>query len=367
MNKHTGHYASMMLITCWLVLCQLEICPSVIQMNCDESKRGVVRIESANDQTGESQTGAGIVVGLRENTVFVLTALHIVEKANRINVTFFQNRNLSFSGTLFNRINRELDLAVVTVNSNPSQWSLNSFPSFTLGTLLNQDIKLSTLGHPDGLNWQCYHNEYTVSRDNYEDDFRKFLFTNPALQLGNSGGAVFNEKGALVGMISGRGPAGNAIAIKIDALLNLLKEWGVPSSSLSNTQPPKRTIRLQLSKITVVDNGIGVKNPWTFDVYKDESLIFSEPKRIYDNNDKKGETPFTASAQSNKVIVLQGLEFKLRVYGANSKNGQEKVEGSQTISIPEGHIDLPISVSVVAESRTTRGKFYLEFTITEIN
>ena len=192
----------------------------------------VVKIVTADE------TGAGIVVHVRDDVVFILTAYHIVKDANEIRVTFFAKQDIEFSRTSVFKYYEDLDIAVIRVTSDQVNQVPSDLPAVNIGVVPKVGDKLSTIGHPGDLEWQFDKEAYAYTRLGYQNDFRKFLYLNPALQRGSSGGPVLDRSSGVVGLVLKRGPSGNALAVTIDAALAVLNDWGVQTSKLIRAPRP---------------------------------------------------------------------------------------------------------------------------------
>lgn len=197
----------------------------------DVLKRGVVMIIA--HKPGEvKDTGAGIVASVEKNIVLVLTAHHVVEGAQTIEVVFFDKQFERFQGRRFEKYDEDLDIAVITVEPVKGRHIPTDLPGFTLGDMskLREGEKVSTLGHPLDLEWQLSVNANTIAGLNDRGDFRKFRFTKSAIERGSSGGPVFDERGSLIGMVT-KFDSVHAVAVKMDAALLVLKEaWRIPTT-----------------------------------------------------------------------------------------------------------------------------------------
>lgn len=205
--------------------------PSV---NLSVFKRGVVKIIAHKPQHVKD-TGAGIVAGIEKNIVLILTAHHVVESAEKIEVVFFEKQFEKLQGRLFEKYDEDLDLAVVTVEPVEGRRIPPDLPGFSLGDMskLREGEKVSTIGHPLDLEWQATINTNTIAGLSDRGDFRKFRFTKSAIERGNSGGPVFDERGSLIGMVTKLDPV-HAAAVKIDAAILLLQEeWRILTTNLT--------------------------------------------------------------------------------------------------------------------------------------
>lgn len=209
-----------------------EITPAPVSLNA--LKRGVVKI-IAHKPANVRDTGAGIVAGIEKNIVLIVTAHHVVEGAQKIEVMFFDKQFEKFHGRLFERYDEDLDIAVISVEPVEGKRVPADLPRFSLGDMskVKEGEKVSTIGHPLDLDWQASLNTNIIARLSDRGDFRKFRFTKAAIERGSSGGPVFDKRGSLIGMVTKFDPV-HAVAVKIDdALLVLNEAWRIPTANLA--------------------------------------------------------------------------------------------------------------------------------------
>ncbi len=159
---------------------------------------------------GEEQysegAGSGIIISKSDEELMILTNNHVVENANELSVQFINEK--SFDAKIVGTSERK-DIAVISV-------SLNDIDSDTLN-----EIKIATLGDSNELkvgngiiaigNALGYGQSVTtgvvsalnreVSIDNYTN---KMIQLDAAINGGNSGGALLNSKGEVVGINSAK-------------------------------------------------------------------------------------------------------------------------------------------------------------------
>ncbi len=165
----------------------------------------VVRIET------NLGSGSGIII---TNTGWVLTNLHVVEGVSWIDITLM-------SGTVFDGIipyfvHDFLDVAIVEISS-----TLNNFPTAVLGSSADTVVgeAVVAIGYPLGLPGQVTVTTGIVSAFRVIDGF-EWIQTDAAINFGNSGGALFNLKGEVIGINTliyvDLGVHGIALSIPID-------------------------------------------------------------------------------------------------------------------------------------------------------
>jgi len=218
-----------------------DFCVSdVLAQDTEMLKKGVVKL-SVTRPDGIIDTGAGIIIGVAAvganvDSVFILTALHVVvteqalqeadlEKildSTKIEVAFRDFPGKPSLGKLFPQFNEELDLAIVYVKlANPV--AVESLSLLKMGNLdkIKELDKIIALGHPSDSPWQ-------VSEGNIgKVEANKIQYSGDAVYPGNSGGALLNRKGHLIGVVTRRTPE-SGFAVKMDVILDKLNEWNIP-------------------------------------------------------------------------------------------------------------------------------------------
>lgn len=197
----------------------------------ENAKKGVVKItvHKPNDRV---ETGAGIVVAAAQDTVYVLTALHVIFnielddastlEQSRIEVSFFTAPQLPFPGRLFPAFDEDLDLAVVAVNVQGVS-GIDFQPKLRLADAakVRELEQIVALGHPSANNWQ-------LSAGNLgKIESLQVLFSGDAVYPGNSGGALLDNNLNLLGVVTRRS-AETGYAVRISVALDKLSEWHVP-------------------------------------------------------------------------------------------------------------------------------------------
>jgi S1-C subfamily serine protease len=228
--NHTIMKKSLVISILFLNLFPATVAFSQTQDDIQRLKRSIVKIDTP------TESGTGIIVGSSETEVFVLTAYHVVEAAQDIKVSFFDKRYLEFPATIHHKYEERSDFAVIRVRKKEGQESVPSdLQSLTPSALaLKESTKLMILGHSRGQPW-LYRPGEVISL-NSDNNFEKFLLTGN-IENGDSGGAVFDEKGLLLGMVTGREGLGRGSALKIGLVLQVVHEgWGIPTNLIVEKQ-----------------------------------------------------------------------------------------------------------------------------------
>lgn len=205
--------------------------PAAAELDGERLKRSVVRI-TAHKPRKVRDVGAGVVLAIGDRRVLVLTAYHVVAGADEIEVQFRDRAFEPYAATPRDRVSETLDVAVLDVAVERARETLSELPTLDLARSARLELgdRVYPLGHPLELSWH-------LSRDNtvevliHEGDDRQLRFTRGSIAKGNSGGPIFDARGALVGMVGRKHPI-HGVAVKSDALLLLLEEWGIPTTHL---------------------------------------------------------------------------------------------------------------------------------------
>ena len=99
----------------FLVLCT----PFLGYSQSDSVKYSVIQIKSDFGDSGKTYTGAGFIVGILENTLYAVTARHVVKETGltsieppTFEVTFFSRKSISVAATLA-YVDPTQDLAII--------------------------------------------------------------------------------------------------------------------------------------------------------------------------------------------------------------------------------------------------------------
>ncbi|MCH7554024.1 MAG: trypsin-like peptidase domain-containing protein [Chloroflexi bacterium] len=147
--------------------------------------KSVVRVSS------DVAAGSGVII---DEAGGVLTSAHVVKGSPRVSVDVGHGEWLEGVVTY---VDEELDLAFLTLPP-------GRYPAVELGHAgdLNLGMPLTVAGYPLNLPGWASVTKGIVSRLFTDDEGRRMIQTDAAVNLGNSGGPVFSEDGRLVGIIS---------------------------------------------------------------------------------------------------------------------------------------------------------------------
>ena len=154
-------------------------------------QRGQGQNQRRKVQTPKKE-GAGSGVIISEDG-YIVTNNHVVEGADELTITLNDNREYSarIIGT-----DKNTDLALIKVNA-------KNLPAITIAS--SEDIKVGewvlAIGHPFNLRATVTAGIVSAkARSLYANSVESFIQTDAAINAGNSGGALVNVKGELVGI-----------------------------------------------------------------------------------------------------------------------------------------------------------------------
>ena len=220
----------------------------------DRLKSLVVMIQGK--LAGSDTIGAGIIVGVRGDRLYIVTANHVVrqgtqEEAQDLRVLFRWLPGESAPARLLTDVDHGLDLAVLSV-TNLKAISLPKLPFDRLGdtTALKRTAPVYSVGYPNGRPWYSRVTPDAISEAS--TDLLKFesLFLAP----GHSGGALVNERWELVGVIrSDQPPDGEAV--RIDRILEKLRQWNYPVNLTTTAPSPGAKVEIRTFEAQRVPRG----------------------------------------------------------------------------------------------------------------
>jgi serine protease DegS len=170
-------------------------------------------------QRVQATLGSGVII---DSAGHIITNHHVVENADTINVQLADGRVTS--ATVVGR-DPDTDLAVLSIK-------LKSLPVMPLGRsdLLQVGDPVLAIGNPLGLSQTVTHGIVSATGRNHLGvaTLENFIQTDAAINAGNSGGALINTKGELVGINTAKsgdvGVAGIGFAIPVNLARGVMQD-----------------------------------------------------------------------------------------------------------------------------------------------
>jgi len=180
-----------------------EVMPSIVSIT-SKTVINSGRFGPYNRSYTAEGAGSGVIVYENDNEIFILTNYHVVKNSNELSVKFIDDK--SYDATI-KGVSERKDIAIVSV-------SKNKIDSETL-----KQIKIATIGDSSELkvgngiiaigNALGYGQSVTtgvisaLNREVSTDDYtQEMIQIDAAINGGNSGGALLNSKGEVVGINS---------------------------------------------------------------------------------------------------------------------------------------------------------------------
>lgn len=239
--------------------------------------------------------GSGIIVAETDNELLIVSNNHVVEDADELRITFCDG---STAAAVAKGLDADMDLAVVAVNlKDLSAETRSAIAIATLG-----DSSVLRLGEPviaigNALGYGQTVTNGIVSALNREvtmDDGSKGIFiqTNAAINEGNSGGALLNIRGEVIGINSSK-IGGNAVD-------NV--GFAIPISSASPiiAELMERQTRVKVAESEMGYLGIEMLSQ---EVPDEIRQLYNMPKGVYIVTVQEGSAAEKAGIMQRDVVV----------------------------------------------------------------
>lgn len=191
--------------------------------------------EEERDWWGRSYTpqagGTGVIIGENETELLIVTNHHVARDSKKLEITFIDNTTLEAK---VKGMDQSMDLAVLSVNlKDVSEETKSKIVIAKLGDSDNLKLGQPAVVIGNALGYGISVTDGVISALNREmttEDGVKgtFIQTDAAVNHGNSGGALVNIKGELIGIVSnkmqGESVEGMGYAIPISAASPIIKE-----------------------------------------------------------------------------------------------------------------------------------------------
>ena len=237
-------------------------------------------------------SGSGVIVGMTDEQVIILTNNHVVQQSSSLSVTFNESKtyDAAIKGT-----DSSKDLAIISVSKKD------------IDPEVLQNIKISNIGNSDNIKvgehvvaignalgiGQSVTSGIISAKDREIDEIgnsSKLIQTDAAINPGNSGGALLNLKGELIGInvakSSGNAIEGMGYAIPINVAADVIETMS------------KRRDRESIPEEEQGQLGITARN---IDSQTAESLDIPEGIYVFKIND---DSPVKNSDLKEKDIII---------------------------------------------------------------
>lgn len=211
----------------------LFLSTALAQGVADDRGRAEALVVMIKGRLGEADTlGAGIIFAYASNRLYIATANHVVRRgqkvAEELQVELKALPGERFEAKLLDYFDSNLDLAILSlvgVDRHAIPADSIAFDRLADTGALVPGAGVYPVGYARGEAWARPLRADVVSRI----DGAKILFESNFIGPGHSGGALFNDRWELVGMVRADQPP-NGAAVRIDSILAAVAARGYPVS-----------------------------------------------------------------------------------------------------------------------------------------
>ena len=234
-------------------------------------------------QSGEKQeqqsAGSGFIVDQKDNELLIVTNNHVVEGADKLAIQFYGQKNKETVSGAIKGTDDKLDVAIVSVNMKDIPAKIKSgIKKATLGDSSQVKVGNGAVAIGNALGFGQSVTAGVISAVDREVDLdgtkRKLIQTDAPINGGNSGGALLNQKGEVIGInvakYSASGASGSiegmGFAIPISSVKDKISKLENEKTRTKNSEESKgylgisgRTVDDQSSEEYSIPKGVIVK------------------------------------------------------------------------------------------------------------
>ena len=328
------------------------VMPSIVSITNQSVEEVQSMFRHGQTETYKSESsGSGIIIGENDTELLIVTNNHVVAGADTLTVCFTDDSvvEAKIKGT-----DSTNDLAVIAVElANVSEETLNKIAVAALGSSDDLAIGEQVVAIGNALGYGQSVTTGIVSALNREiaaDDMTSntYVQTDAAINAGNSGGALVNMKGEVIGIntakIAGDGVEGMGFAIPMSSAESII-------SGLME----------QTTKEKVSEENKGSLGISGADVTSEVSEVYGMPEGVYVNAITGGSAAEEAGLQTGDIIThidgsqitdISNLQSLLAYYAAGDKvtlTIQRKVDTSE-------YTEQTIEVTLMSAVETNQGQ-----------
>ena len=164
--------------------------------------------------------GSGVIISENENEIFILTNYHVVENSNELSIKFVNDKSYDAS---VKGVSKRKDIAVISVNKKDiDSETLNEIRIAKLGSSTELKVGNGIIAIGNALGYGQSVTTGVVSALNREittDEYtQKMIQIDAAINGGNSGGALLNSKGEVVGINSAKYSSNSLTSSSIEGM-----------------------------------------------------------------------------------------------------------------------------------------------------
>lgn len=271
--------------------------------------------------TPATSSGSGIIVKETENELLIVSNNHVVEGADELEVTFIDGSTAQAS---IKGLDSDMDLAVIAV-------ALDSLTPETKGAITvaalgdSDNLKLGTpviaIGNALGFGQSVTTGIVSaLNREiTYEDGSKgTFIQTDAAINQGNSGGALLNLNGEVIGINSS----------KIGGSMVEGMGYAIPITSAS---PIVAELMARETRVKVDESEMGYMGISMQDVNEQAVYMYGMPKGVFVYAVEEGSPAAKAGIRKGDIIVkLDGVRVGS---GADVQENMQYYKAGETVTV----------------------------------
>ncbi len=280
-----------------------EQCSSSVVAITSKSVSEVLTMFGIYEQES-SGSGSGVIVSQTETELLIVTNYHVIEDSDELSVCFLDSEEAVYSAQIKGTASSD-DLAVVAVQlSDMDESVLESISIATIGDSTSMKVgdEVVAIGNALGLGQSVTSGIISaLDREVTIDDVTYTLMqTDAAINAGNSGGALFNMQGELIGINTAKFSSdSDSSSASIDNM-----GFAIP---MSIAQSIMETL-MNMETRTKLTSDYGCLNITGRDVSSEIAEAYGMPEGVYVATVVEGAAADKAGVQAGDIITgLDGL------------------------------------------------------------
>lgn len=319
----------------------------------DDAVNLVIKLNDPSGKEDDPPLGAGIVVGLGPGRAYAVTAYHVLvrpggEVIKDLAVEFKFRPREPVKARLLQQFSPALDLAVIVIpDLEPQGIPAEQWRFKRLGdsNALKSGDAVFPIGHPQGKLWIR-----SIEPGRFSRNVGNSLFFDWASVVpGNSGGALVNEVGELVGMVRSDQQTASE-ALRMEAVLEMVRDRGFPVSL-------ERPSKVNISGFWRNDQ-VDTKIPIRMEFESDGTVVFGTVRAWAPSGENRG-VGIQDGKTDGKIISFSVQEkYESKPYSVDLRSGQRTLpEYSFAASTYRGEVVSPDQIRFVYQSRQGMERF----------
>ncbi|MCD8232048.1 MAG: trypsin-like peptidase domain-containing protein [Clostridiales bacterium] len=340
-----------------------EQCSSSVVAITSMSVSEVQTMFGTYEQESEGSS-SGVIVSQTDTELLIATNYHVIEDSEELSVCFNDSEDWVYSAQVKGTSESD-DLAVVAVQlSDMDEEVLSAISIATIGDSDSLQVgdEVVAIGNALGLGQSvtagiisALDREVTIDDTTYT-----LLQTDAAINAGNSGGALFNMQGELIGINTAKFSSdSSSSSASIDNM-----GFAIP---MSKAQSIIEELMTRETRTKLTEN-YGALNITGYDVSSDAATMYGMPEGVYVYSVVEGGAADNAGIQAGDIITaldgsslssISSLQEKLQYYAAGEsvevtlQRGNGNTYEEMTITVTLDNVsDLDTSSSTTDDSST---------------